>query len=230
MYSEHRDLPLINKNAIIWHYYSLSKFLGLLSTSSLYLCRHDQFDDSFEGAMSKKDEEFFESVIPGITNNMKKDSLGCFYSNCWTKAEVDEYVMWNTYASLKDGVAIQSTASKLISSFDANDKRPVYVSDVQYIDYESDYTFKRTGGKANMIAPRFSKRPYFEAEKELRVLFWDTNGKFDNTLKGLDFKVDLNTLIECIYVAPGPYPWFKDVIEEIVKKYGLEKTVKRSGI
>ena len=230
MYIMHPDLPPIKLDEKIWHYFSLSKFLGLLRSSSLYLCRQDQFDDTFEGAMSKKDEAFFNQISPGMTNNMKGDTLGCFYSNCWTKSEVDEYVMWNTYASLKDGVAIQTTTLNLISSLDSTDNRHVYVADVQYIDYESDYTFRRTGGKANMIPPRFSKRSYFAAEKELRVLYWDTDGKFDSTPIGLDFKVDLNTLIDSIFVSPNSYPWFRDVVEEVLLKYGIKKEVKRSGI
>lgn len=101
MYKQHPDLPPIDINQKIWHYYTLPKFLSLLSSSSLYLCRHDKFDDSFEGAMTKMDKAFFESKASGITERMQGDSLGCTYSNCWTKSDVDEYVLWSSYASLK---------------------------------------------------------------------------------------------------------------------------------
>ena len=87
-----------------------------------------------------------------------------------------------------------------------------------------------TGGKANMIAPHFSKRLYFGAERELRVMHWDTDGKFDNTPDGLSFRVDIDTLIERVYVAPLSYPWLITVIEEILQKYGLNKEVLKSGI
>ena len=93
MYKQHPDLPPIDIYQRIWHYYSLSKFLSLLSSSSLYLCRQDKFDDGFEGIMTKKDEAFFESKVSGITKGMKGDSLGCTYSNCWTKSDLDEYVL-----------------------------------------------------------------------------------------------------------------------------------------
>ena len=230
MYKKHPDLPPIDINQRIWHYYTLPKFLSLLSSSSLYLCRHDKFDDSFEGAMTKKDEAFFESKASGITKGMKGDSLGCTYSNCWTKSDIDEYVLWSSYASLKDGVAIQSTVLKLISSLDPKDDRSVYISDVQYIDYESEYSFQLTGGIANMIAPHFSKRPYFAAEKELRAMYWDTEGRFNKTPEGLLFKVDLDALIDTLYVAPFSMPHYRDVIEELLLKYGIKKEVKRSGI
>lgn len=230
MYIQHPSLPPIDPYQKIWHYFTLPKFLSLISSSSLYLCRQDKFDDSFEGAMTKKDEAFFESKSPRITNGMTGDSLGCTYSNCWTKADVDEYVLWSSYASLKDGVAVQSTVLRLISAFDPSDPRSVYVSNVQYIDYELDYSFQLTGGIANMIAPHFSKRPYFGAEKELRAMFWDTDGRFNNTPEGLLFKVDLNELIENVYAAPFSQPWYRDIIQELIGKYGLEKNVLLSGI
>lgn len=180
--------------------------------------------------MTKKDVAFFESKSPGITEGMKGDSLGCAYSNCWTKSDVDEYVLWNSYASLRDGVAIKSTVENLIMSLDPADERSVYVSDVQYIDYESDYTFQKTFGIANMLAPHFSKRKFFESEKEMRALYLDGDGRFNNTPAGLYFKVDLNRLIDCVYVAPFSYPWFPDVVKQLLERHGLNKEVKKSGI
>ena len=194
------------------------------------MCRQDKFDDSFEGAMTKKDEAFFESLSSGITKGMRGDSLGCAYSNCWTKSDVDEYVLWGSYASLRDGVAVQSTVLRLITALDPNDKRSVYVSDVQYIDYDSEFSFQLTGGTANMIAPHFSKRQYFSAEKELRAMYWDTDGRFNNTPDGLLFKVDLNELIDRVFVAPSSESWYRDVIEELLMKYNLKKDVLLSGI
>lgn len=230
MYYQHPGLPPIDMSQRIWHYYTLPKFLSLISSSSLYMCRQDKFDDSFEGAMTKKDEAFFESKSAGITEGMKGDSLGCTYSNCWTRSEVDEYVLWSSYASLKDGVAVQSTVLNLITALDPSDPRHVYVSNVQYIDYDADYSFQLTKGIANMIAPHFSKRQYFEAEKELRVMYWDTQGRYNNTPDSLLFKVDLNELIESVYVAPQSYPLYRELIEDLLRKYGLTKEVRKSGI
>ncbi len=229
MYQPHPDLPPIDIHEKIWHYFTLPKFLSLIGSSSLYLCRHDKFDDSFEGSMTKKDKAFFESKSVGI-QGMDGDSLGCTYSNCWTRSEVEEYVLWKSYASLVDGIAVQSTVLRLISALDPKDKRVVYVSNVQYIDYDSDYSFKLTGGIANMIAPHFSKRSYFCAENELRAMYWDIDGRFDTSPEGLLFAVDLNELIETVYVAPSSPPTYLDTIEGLLQKYNLKKEVKRSGI
>ena len=43
---------------------------------------------------------------------------------------------------------------------------------------------------------------YFKSEKELRAMYWDTDGRYSSTPEGLLFKVDLNELIEFVYVAP----------------------------
>lgn len=61
-------------------------------------------------------------------------------------------------------------------------------------------------------------------------MYWDSNGRFNNTPEGLFFKVDLNELIEKVYVAPFSKPWYRDIIQELIGKYGIEKKVLRSGI
>lgn len=221
MYKEHPDLAKPQLDQTIWHYYTLSKFLGLIERSSLYLCRHDKFDDSFEGGLSVLDKQYFDSVNPEMHQYMTGDKVGCYYSNCWTKSDVDEYVLWSSYASLQDGIAIQSTVERLITSLDVEKEKNVYISDVLYIDYSKDYTFRKTGGKVNTLAPHFTKRDYFKSEKELRVMYVDPVGKFDSSPNGVEIRVDLKTLIEKVYVAPFSYPWLRDVINNILAKYAL---------
>ena len=230
MYKEHPDLAKPQLGQTIWHYYSLSKFLGLLDKSSLYLCRHDKFDDSFEGGLSLMDRQYFDGKYPGMSDYMTGDKVGCYYSNCWTKNDVDEYVLWNTYASLEDGVAVKTTVARLIESL-ADEGKNIYISDVLYIDYSKDYTFRKTGGKVNTLAPHFTKRDYFSSEKELRVMYVEPTGKFETSPNGVEAKVNLKTLIEEIIVAPFSYSWFADVISNILKKYNLDGIeVKKSSI
>ena len=225
MYKEHPDLNPPKMDQRVWHYFSLSKFLGLIDKSTLYFCRHDQYDDSFEGCLSAKDKQFFDAIHPGMQEYLTGDKVGCYYSNCWTKAEVDEYVLWNAYSSLKDGVAVQTTAERLTASLGAEKEKDVYVSDVMYIDYSTDYTFSKTGGKVNTLAPHFTKREYFASEKELRLMYVDTRGKFFSSPGGVEVKVDLPTLIDKVYLAPFSYEWLATVISNILKRYGLEKVI-----
>lgn len=222
MYQQHPELQQPNLDQVIWHYFSLAKFLGLLDKSALYFCRHDKFDDSFEGMLSEKDKQIFDSLQPGMSKNVVGDGSGCYYSNCWTKSKIDEYVLWKTYASLKDGVAVKTTVERLINSLDVSDKRLVYISYVLYIDYQNEYTFQKMGGVVNILAPHFTKREYFRSEKELRLMYVDWSGKFGTSPDGIEFKVDLRTLVEEVYVAPFSYDWLHDVLTHILKQFGLD--------
>ena len=38
-------------------------------------------------------------------------------------------------------------------------------------------------------------------------------------------EIDLNELIETVYVSPFAKKWFSDLIRETIKKYGLNKEV-----
>lgn len=231
MYKKHPDLAEPDDSQTIWHYFSLAKFLGLIDKSALYLSRHDKFDDGFEGALSEKDIQYFDSTKPGMAEYMKGDNVGCYYSNSWTKSDVDEYVLWSSYASLSDGVAVQSTVARLLKSLDAETEKDVYVSDVLYIDYSKDFTFKKTGGIVNTLGPHFTKRDFFQSEKELRIMYVDPTGHFKTSPAGVEIKVDLATLIENAYVAPFSFPWLADTVNNILMKYNLTNlVVKKSNI
>lgn len=221
MYKTHRDLTEPDITHKIWHYYSLPKFLSLLHTSSFYLCRHDRYGDSYEGKLSFMDRKFFDEKSSGILKGKEDDSFGCSFSICWTKSEVDEYVLWNSYSSLKEGVAVQSSVGRLIEALDPKDSRNIFVSEVNYIDYDNEYTFSTTKGFANLLGAHFTKRKYFEAEKEVRALYFDPYARFNTSPEGLLYKVDLNTLIESIYVAPASMMGYSDVLQEILGFYGL---------
>lgn len=221
MYKYHRDFITPKDSVIVWHYFSLSKFIGLLESSKLYFSRQDQFDDSGEGRLSQSDKVFL-SKYGSIAEHIESDEVGCYYANCWTASKSDEYVLWHTYASLTDGIAIKSTVGRIKKALDANDERGVYIAKVKYIDETKGSTFSVSGGLVNVLSLAFSKRKYFNAEKELRLLYHDDDARLnDESPVGVLFHVDLTDLIDSIYVAPKAYPWFENAIAHMLKLYGL---------
>lgn len=52
----------------------------------------------------------------------------------------------------------------------------------------------------------------------------------DLTDKGKYVRADLQALIENVYVAPFSEPWFKEVIESLLAKYGVEAQVIKSDL
>ena len=232
MFREHRDFYTPEDTRTVWHYFSLAKFIGLLESSELYFSRQDQFDDAGEGKLSRLDKQFLSKYPAGMVEHMESDKVGCYYANCWTLSESDEYVLWNTYASLYDGIAVKSSVGRIKESLDSNDERSVYVAKVQYYDEVTGSTFGASGGIINLLSLAFSKRNYFKAEKELRLLFHDNDARLDdNSPRSVSFHVELNKLIEEIYVAPKSYPWFKDAIAHMIELYGLTRIqVNKSSI
>lgn len=49
MFFTYKELQGVNENLIIWKYMSLSKFIQIILTSTLWFNRLDNFEDVFEG-------------------------------------------------------------------------------------------------------------------------------------------------------------------------------------
>jgi hypothetical protein len=209
---------------------SLSKFLSLINNEELYFARHDKFFDAQEGFLSDPDKSFFDSKVPGISSRMKCENLGCTYINCWIMSDTEQYLMWTAYSSIDEGIAIKTTVGNLIDSLDPNDKRSIYISDVNYIDYKSQYTFDKTGGFANLLAPFFCKGKYFEQEKELRLIYNNYEIDERNKIEGVQFKVSLDTLIDEIWIAPVARTWFEEIVKKELILHNIHKQVNRSCI
>ena len=143
-------------------------------------------------------------------------------------SNVELYLMWNTYSSIKKGIAIKSTIGHLIDALDSNDNRCIYVSDVKYIDYTQESTFTKAGGFANDLARYFCKRDYFQQEKELRLVYYDFKANLNDNMKGVNFKISLNTLIDEIWIAPKAEEWYETLINDELKLHKIKKKVKRS--
>lgn len=141
--------------------------------------------------------------------------------------------MWKLYLESGGGVAIQSTFRRLAESFNSYEENDVYIGKVQYIDYEKD-TFPET----SLFYPVLHKRKSFQHERELRAFIFNIpskeNGEIDLSLevfdKGAYIPVDLDVLIEEIFVSPTAEDWLKDLVESIVGKSDISKQVEHSSL
>jgi hypothetical protein len=140
--------------------------------------------------------------------------------------------MWKLYLKSEEGIAIQSSFKRLISCFDHYTENDVYVGKMKYIDYEKDKI-----PLSNIFYPVVHKRKSFQHEKELRaaiIKFPLREGTLDLNFEvfdaGLYVPVDLDCLIEKIYVSPVAEEWFKDLVESVMHKYALNKKVAKSSL
>lgn len=225
-----------NDSEKIWRYMSFTKLVSLIDTRRLYFSRADRLGDPFEGSWPKVNVAAREIIPNEIKDEKVRSSLRAmrqkdggdwsrllsrFVSvNCWHMSPHESASMWKLYVSANEGIAIQSTYAKLRDSL--IDEIDVFLGVVTYIDYE---TQSIDGG--NFLAPFVHKRLSFKHETEIRAVIPENP---INTLPidfsatpadpGKQIRVDLEKLVEKIYVAPSSPPWFSELTEAAVKRYG----------
>jgi len=262
-FAEHPDFqPPPTVDATIWRYMDLAKFLSLLDRSELFFVRADKLAeiDPFEGYYTNANLEFEnlpfeetpkewrartnisdEGTFKSVVENMKiirrvvKEQRELTFISSWHALEYESAAMWSLYVKTQEGIAIQSTYERFISSLAAYQDFDIYAGMIRYIDYKREVI-----SMVNIFFPFMHKRKSFEHENELRALIWTpqhgrneignpSQNKYLN-VTGLYVKVDLGRLISCIYVTPTAAAWTLDLLRSVVKKYGLEVEVIHSDL
>ncbi len=109
----------------------------------------------------------------------------------------------------------------------------MFVGEVQYIDYKTDIF-----DDLDTFAPALMKRKGYEHENEVRAYYMDVpmkDGKVDESPEaderpGVYRKVDIDRLVKEVIVAPDAEPWFLELVEAVVDRYGLAAPVRRSSL
>lgn len=240
-----RPYVIPESQSVLWRFMDFTKFVSLISSKELFFTRADHFEDPFEGAKGLKKNKkkwdkhylnFFESAIknppPGHDFNKTEkevkiesrkllsqlDSIRpsqreSTFINCWHKNELESEAMWKLYVSnLKEGIAIKSTYSKL---YRALKKDPsISIGQVNYVDFNNNF--------AGVNESFWYKRKSFEHEKEVRAIIH--NRKTDNEF-GLSVPVNLNILIDKIYVSPTSQEWFRKLTASVMKRYEINRKI-----
>ncbi len=219
-------------NEKVWRYLSFSKFINLLLTDSLYFCRVDLLNDSYEGTYTKTNagSRFTtdkESNAYKIDVENKKRNRKTMFVNCWRIDHYESEAMWKLYCPNNEGVAIQTTYKKLASSL-PNDPA-IYMGLIKYIDYEEE-----TFDSGNAFNSSMHKRKSFEHEKELRLIYpatkyWKAPNE-DIIEEGFTQKVNLIENIEAIYVNPFAPQWYYDTVDLLSSKLEISFNLKWSVI
>jgi hypothetical protein len=152
--------------------------------------------------------------------------------NCWHLNNHESAAMWRLYLKSNEGIAIQTTYQKLRDSFSAA-QEDIYLGQVSYIDYETDWI-----APGNILNPFVHKRKSFEYEKEVRavIMKWPTDDQTGldfsrNTIEhGLLMPVDMDMLVERVYVSPDSPSWFTSLVSSVVQKYGFNYEVTQSHL
>jgi hypothetical protein len=132
--------------------------------------------------------------------------------------------MWQIFTQKSEGLAIQSTLGRLQDSLVPETNYKQHIGEVNYIDYKKEYI-----PFDNTFFPFLFKRKSFQYEREIRIISDVTshNLTIDN---GLKIDVDINKLIEKIYIHPKSENWYKNLVIELVKRLGFDFDIEKSDL
>lgn len=230
-----------NNNIRIWRYINLAKFVDLIQTQTLFFARADFLRemDKHEGTYltnysHQLNTMLSQKIIP-LPDNFpvslethlllqtqmdeynEQTAIKQHFINCWHMSEFENFAMWKIYSELY-GVGIVSTYQRLCDSFIDekwnyyNEKYKIYIGEVIYIDRNQSAIPQNYG-----FWPYMHKGIEFFYEHELRCVIWDIVSQNQN----MKIKVDMDALIQQIYISPFAPHWFKSTVENLCKTYGV---------
>lgn len=241
-----------DKSIKVWRYMDIAKFIALIQTGKLYFARSDRLGDPFEGSVPRlvsktadyileirqrnpdfeaytdMDDEQLKNMFQSLSQARKKITKK-IYINCWHMNEHESEAMWRLYSKSNESVCVQARYDKLsnLLSEDFN------LGMVTYIEYDQELI-----SSDNLLTPFMHKRKSYEHEKEIRAVTWDLI--FENKEKkeicaslrdgGIAVRVNLNELIDVVYVNPLSPDWFRNIVESICRKYEVDCDVRQSKL
>ncbi|MFV8343083.1 hypothetical protein [Flavobacterium sp. XS2P39] len=227
MYLNNSNIKLPNDpNTIVWKYLDLSKFLDLLLSQKLFMSRSDKFEDQYEGTFSEPTFEEIKKLSidnPEFLNYYKTHREKVAISS-WHINEYESFAMWQIFTQNSEGLAIQSTIGRLQNALQPEKNFNQYIGEVNYIDYKKEYI-----PFDDMFFPFLFKRKSFQYEREVRII----SDVADNTIKindGIKINVDINELIEKIYIHPKSENWYKNLVIQLVKQLGFDFCIEKSDL
>ena len=136
--------------------------------------------------------------------------------------EHESAAMWKLYADGGKSICIQSSYDKLQDCLPSE----IYTGVVRYIDYEKQFI-----SEDNFFRNFMHKRKSFEHEREIRaVWFSPLKPDKDPPAFGLWRGVELEKLIERVFVSPDTPAWFADLARKIIERYALNSPLVQSAL
>lgn len=230
--------PPGDESTTIWRYMDFTKFVAMLESSTLFFAPIAALEDRFEGTIPNElfrghmealtqrypgtpEAELLELAEAQVLRPIRLARLATNV-NCWHASPHESVAMWNLYVKSGEGIAVQSTYERLIRSI--TDEREVGLGEVSYVDFKPGEV-----GPIDM-GLFLKKRKSFEHEREIRAMVLDQNAPDRGTSDGSRVRVDLTTLVEVVYVAPGSPAWMLHLVESVRTKYGFAFPVRQSRL
>ena len=245
-----RDYAKPKPNSFLWRYMDFTKYVSLLHSKALFFSNASLFNDPFEGAkglLENKqiyDEAYIKALADAIADRpdateyvppttlhfqeakklhdtmtkVKEERRAFTFLSCWHENEFESDAMWYLYSKdISNAIAIRTTYERLYLSLDRNPD--IEIGRVNYIDLNTEFT------KTN--AEYWFKRTSFSHEREVRAVTTDRNHKGETGILKL---VNLDTLIDQIFISPKANEWYVELVKDINIKYGVDKNINHSEL
>lgn len=215
-----------NLDTIVWKYLDLSKFLDLLLYKKLFMSRSDKFEDQYEGTFSEPSFDEIKKITEHNSDflNFYKSRRKNIVISSWHINEYESFAMWQIFTQNSEGLAIQSTLGRIQKALKSENQYEQHIGEVNYIDYKKELTpFE------NPFFPFLFKRKSFQYEREIRIIS-DLTPYNLLINEGMKINIDINQLIEKIYIHPKSENWYKNLVIELLKRLDFDFKIEKSDL
>ena len=221
-FKSHKHLKVPSWNAILWRYMSIAKFLDLVLSQRLCFVSPTQFSDGYEVTLPENIVNLLNKHKGGIgdlnidklvaeVESIRKNAL----VSCWAQKRTESFAHWKVYLDGgKSGVAIKTNFKRLQEAVSAEDIE-IFVGKVSYKD---SLPLSRISNESIIT----TKRTYYEYENEVRLFIQNMplGGNLDFSDHSCPIyahvSVDIDVLIDEIYLSPFEAVWFPDVLTGVL--------------
>jgi hypothetical protein len=213
-------------DTVVWKYLDLSKFLDLLMSRKLFMSRSDKFEDQYEGTFSEPTFEEMKKLSADNPEFLKyyKTHREKVVVSSWHINEYESFAMWQIFTGNSEGLAIRSTVNRLQNALGPENNFDQYIGEVNYIDYKKEYI-----PFDDAFFPFLFKRKSFQYEREIRIIS-DLSTHDVSINDGIKINVDIEQLIEKIYIHPKSENWYKRLVIELLKQLDFDFTIEKSDL
>lgn len=240
-----RPYSIPDINTKLWRYIDVNKFEDLLRTKSLFFTRASFFNDEgvigIKSNISKLDDKLRaegkdklrslrnhgallnpeKSIDQMSTEQVDRYHTAVKYNRentficCWHMNNYETDTMWKAYQA---DVVIQTTYERLLNAIDDRNVE-LNIGKVNYLDRSDDNV------ESNHI---WFKRPEYRLENEVRAVLGDI--QVNDELHGVKRPVDINELIESIYISPNANDEIREKLTSITEECSLGDRLKSSSM
>lgn len=207
----------------LWHFMDFAEFMLLLEKQSLFFVQATRLDDDLGGFGC------VGQTVPGVIHTQTATAYqetadaarALLVVNSWHMVEQEMAVLWCHYSGRGAVLAVQSTVDRLSQGINYSTLKLVKLGQVSYHSPEID----PSDDGVSIEVDYFFRKNSFQHEREVRMIAQARDAVAVRTLGGTLVRVDLNRLIERVYVYPRAPVWVADLVRELAQRYGVEGEV-----